>query len=60
VRARVTAVLPAFRRAPGVTSVAGPYQAPGQISRDGHVPFATIPFGEPGSAIPDGEALAYC
>ncbi len=58
VRARVAAALPAFRRVPGVTSVGSPYRVPGQISRDGHVAFATIQFGEPGSAIANGEALA--
>ncbi len=58
VRARVAAALPAFRRAAGVTSVGSPYQVPGQISRDGHIAFATIQFGEPGSAISNGEALA--
>jgi uncharacterized membrane protein YdfJ with MMPL/SSD domain len=58
VRARVDAALPAFRRASGVTSVASPYQGPGQISRDGHIAFATIGFSEPGSSIPNGEALA--
>jgi uncharacterized membrane protein YdfJ with MMPL/SSD domain len=57
-RARVTAALPAFRQAAGVTSVGSPYQVPGQISRDGHIAFATIQFGEPGTAIPNGEALA--
>jgi uncharacterized membrane protein YdfJ with MMPL/SSD domain len=58
VRARVTAALPTFRQAAGVTSVGSPYRIPGQISRDGHIAFATIQFGEPGTAIPNGEALA--
>jgi uncharacterized membrane protein YdfJ with MMPL/SSD domain len=58
VRARVTGALPQFRRAAGVTSVTGPYQVPGQVSRDGHIAFATIQFNEPGSSIPNGEALA--
>jgi uncharacterized membrane protein YdfJ with MMPL/SSD domain len=58
VRARVDAALPAFRRASGVTSVVSPYQVPAQISRDGHIAFATIGFSEPGSSIPNGEALA--
>jgi uncharacterized membrane protein YdfJ with MMPL/SSD domain len=57
VRARVTAALPAFRGA-GVTSVSGPYQVPGRISRDGHIAFGTIQFDEPGSAIPNAETLA--
>jgi putative drug exporter of the RND superfamily len=58
VRARVDAALPAFRRAAGVTSVASPYQVPGQISRDGHIAFATVGFSKPGASIPNGEALA--
>jgi RND superfamily putative drug exporter len=58
VRARVTAALPAFGRAAGVTSVTGPYQVPGRISRDGHIAFATVQFDKPGSGIPNGEALA--
>jgi putative drug exporter of the RND superfamily len=58
VRARVAAALPAFERAAGVTSVASPYQVPSQISRDGHIAFATIGFSKPGASIPNGEALA--
>jgi RND superfamily putative drug exporter len=58
VRARVDAALPAFERAAGVTSVASPYQVPSQISRDGHIAFATIGFSKPGASIPNGEALA--
>jgi uncharacterized membrane protein YdfJ with MMPL/SSD domain len=58
VRARVDNALPAFERAAGVTSVASPYQVPSQISRDGHIAFATIGFSKPGASIPNGEALA--
>jgi len=58
VRARVDAALPAFRQAADVTSVASPYQVPGQISRDGHIAFATVQFSKPGASIPNGEALA--
>jgi len=58
VRARVDAALPAFERASGVTSVASPYQVPGQISRDGHIAYATIDFAKQGSSIGNGEALA--
>jgi len=58
VRARVDAALPAFGRASGVTSVASPYQVPGQVSRDGHIAYATIGFSKQGSSIPNGEALA--
>ena len=58
VRARVAAALPAFRHAAGVTAVTSPYQVPGQIARDGHIAFATVQFGRPGSRISNGEALA--
>jgi putative drug exporter of the RND superfamily len=58
VRARVDAALPAFERAAGVTSVASPYEVSSQISRDGHIAFATIQFARPGASIPNGEALA--
>jgi uncharacterized membrane protein YdfJ with MMPL/SSD domain len=58
VRARVTGALAPFARAPHVTAVTGPYEAPGQISRDGHIGFATIGFGVPSAKISNGEALA--
>ena len=35
-----------------------PYQVPGQISAGGHIAFATIQFGVPGSSISNAEALA--
>jgi hypothetical protein len=58
VRARVASALAPLRHAAGVTAVTSPYQAPGQISLNGHIAFATVQFGRPGSAIPDSEALA--
>jgi uncharacterized membrane protein YdfJ with MMPL/SSD domain len=58
VRARVTGALAPFARAAHVTAVTGPYEAPGQISRDGHIAFATIQFGVPSTKISNGEALA--
>jgi putative drug exporter of the RND superfamily len=58
VRARVQSALVPFARAPHVTSVAGPYQAPGQISRSGHIAFASIQFGVPSAGISNREALA--
>ncbi len=58
VRARVAGALAPLRHAAGVTAVTSPYLAPGQISRDGHIAFATVQFGRPGSAIPNSEALA--
>src|SRR5262245_37555490 len=58
VHARVTGALAPFARAPHVTAVTSPYQAPGQISRSGHIAFATIQFGVPSAKISNGEALA--
>jgi putative drug exporter of the RND superfamily len=58
VRARVAAALGPFRRAAHVTSVTSPYQAPGQISADGHIAFAVIQFRVPGTQIPGSEARA--
>ena len=43
---------PVRARAPHVTAVGSPYQAPGQISPDGHIAFATVQFGVPGSQHP--------
>ena len=56
--ARVAGALAPFRRAAGVTAVGTPYQRPGQISRDGHIAFATIQFAKLGTTISNGEALA--
>jgi uncharacterized membrane protein YdfJ with MMPL/SSD domain len=58
VRRQLTAALIPFSRAAGVSSVVGPYQAPGQISRDGHIAFATIQFSVPAASIPGSEATA--
>jgi RND superfamily putative drug exporter len=58
VRSRVTAALAPFERAAHVSEVSDPYRAPGQISRDGHIAFATIGFDVPSASIGNGEALA--
>ncbi len=58
VRARVTSALVPFAHAAHVTAVASPYQVPGQLSADGHIAFATIQFGIPGSSISNAEALS--
>ena len=58
VRARITSALTPFARAAHVTSVTSPYQAPGQISANGHVAFAVVQFGVPATKISNGEALA--
>jgi len=55
VRSRVTGALVPFERAAHVTSVSDPYTTPGQISRDGHVAFATVQFDLQSSAIGSGE-----
>src|ERR1039458_3616274 len=58
VRARVAGALAPFARAPHVARVASPYKAPGQISADGHIAFATVQFSVPGGSISNSEALA--
>ncbi len=58
VRARVTSALIPFQRAPHVTSVSNPYLAPGQISRDGHIAFATIQFSLASAKIASSETRA--
>ena len=58
VRARITSALTPFTRAAHVTSVTSPYQAPGQISANGHVAFAVVQFGVPSTKISNAEALA--
>src|ERR1039457_3323855 len=56
--ARITSALVPFRQAPGVTSVTSPYSAPSQISRDGHIAFATIQFGAGSAGISSSETRA--
>jgi uncharacterized membrane protein YdfJ with MMPL/SSD domain len=58
VRTQVDGALARFARAPGVTSVTSPYQVASQISRGGHIAFATIQFATPSADIPNSEALA--
>ena len=58
VRARVTSALVPFAHAAHVTAVGNPYQMPGQISADGHIAFATVQFGVPGTSISNAEALS--
>jgi hypothetical protein len=38
--------------------VTGPYGAPGQISRSGHIAFATVQFSVPGSGISSAQTAA--
>src|ERR1019366_5266567 len=56
--ARITTALAPFRQPPGVTSVTSPYSAPSQISRDGHIAFATIQFGAGSAGISSSETRA--
>jgi uncharacterized membrane protein YdfJ with MMPL/SSD domain len=58
VRSRVTGALAPFARAAGVSSVTSPYQAPSQVSRDGHIAFASVQFSVPATKISTSETLA--
>ena len=58
VRARVASALVPFAHAAHVTVVGSPYRVPGQISAGGHIAFATVQFGVPGTSISNAEALS--
>ena len=58
VRDRITSALVPFSRSAGVSSVTSPYRAPGQISRDGHIAFASVQFSVPTAKISNSETLA--
>jgi uncharacterized membrane protein YdfJ with MMPL/SSD domain len=58
VRSRVSAALVPLRREPHVTAVTDPYTTPGQVSRDGHIAFASVQFGVPSTSIAASEATA--
>ena len=58
VKAQITSALVPFERAAHVTSVSDPYTTPGQLSRDGHVAFATVQFGIAGTSISNSEATS--
>ena len=57
-KARIEAALTPFAHAAHVTSVSDPYRTQGQISRDGHIAFATVQFGVPSTSISNAEAKA--
>jgi len=57
-RARIEAALTPFARAAHVTSVTNPYRTPGQLSRDGHIAFATVQFDVTSTGISNAEAKA--
>ena len=58
VRARVAGALDQFRGAAHVSSVLDPYATPGQVSRDGHIAYATVQFSVPATQIPGREVTA--
>ncbi|HEY6313323.1 MAG TPA: MMPL family transporter [Streptosporangiaceae bacterium] len=58
VQQRVARALAPFQHAAHVTSVSSPYRAPGQISRDGHIAFATVQFDVPSAKIAGSEVTA--
>jgi RND superfamily putative drug exporter len=58
IRRRVTAALTPFARADGVSEVASPYSTPGQVSRDGHIAFASVQFSVQASGISGAETSA--
>ena len=58
VKERVTGALTPFRNARYVTAVTDPYTTPGQVSRDGHIAFASVQFSVPQTGISGSEASA--
>src|SRR5580704_4167347 len=58
VKAQITSALVPFEQAAHVTSVSDPFTTPGQISRDGHIAFATVQFGLAGTSISNSEATS--
>ena len=58
VRDQVTAALTPFRQAPHVTAVTDPYTTRGQVSKDGHIAFASVQFDQTSAHIPGGEVTA--
>ncbi len=57
-RGRIEAALAPFAHAAHVTSVTDPYRTPGQLSRDGHIAFATVQFDVVSTKISNAEVLA--
>src|SRR5215471_2711753 len=56
VHSRITSALVPFEHAPKVTQVTSPYAASTQISRDGHIAFASVHFSVTATHISSGEA----
>ncbi|MDQ2877155.1 MAG: MMPL family transporter, partial [Actinomycetota bacterium] len=58
VRAHVASALATFRGAANVSGVSDPYTTPGQVSRDGHIAYATVQFSVQPAQIPGSEVTA--
>src|ERR1700761_9061765 len=58
VRSQVGRALVPLRRAAHVTAVTNPYTTPGQVSRNGHIAFASVQFSVPSTGISSGETSA--
>ena len=58
VKDQVSAALVPLRQAAHVTAVTDPYTTPGQVSRDGHIAFASVQFGVPSTSISSSETTA--
>jgi uncharacterized membrane protein YdfJ with MMPL/SSD domain len=58
VKSQVTAALVPLREAAHVSGVTDPYTTPGQLSRDGHIAFASVQFSVPSTSIPGSEVTA--
>jgi RND superfamily putative drug exporter len=58
VEERMNRALATIRDLPGVGSVTGPAQNPGQISADGRTAYAVVTFDRPADAVPKAQARA--
>src|ERR1700761_8734827 len=58
VRSQVGRALVPLRHAAHVTAVTSPYTTPGQVSRNGHIAFASVQFSVPSTGISSGETSA--
>ena len=58
VRSQVSQALVPLRQASHVTAVTDPYTTPGQVSRNGHIAFASVQFSVPSTSISTGEVTA--
>src|ERR1700743_2558995 len=58
VRSQASQALVPRRQASHVTAVTDPYPTPGQVSRNGHIAFASVQFSVPSTSISTGEVTA--